>query len=123
MTVAAANMTIRLAMHEDVPCLCELLEALKRETFWGSLQVELDGAFMSQHLHETLVFHPQRRVLVLDEGSSLDGCEVHGLAYGEIVTHPLIPHWPHLIEWALYVEPPSRGRGHGVRLWGELKAW
>ena len=73
---------------------------------------------MSQHLHETLVFHPQRRVLVLEE----DGV-IRGVGYGEIVTHPLIPHWPHLIEWALYVEQPFRGRGLGARLWSELKAW
>mgnify|MGYP001569346033 CR=1 FL=1 len=106
------------ASMQDIPECCALLEALRKETFWGTTSMRLNWPHIERHLQGILV-EPWDRLLLV----ARDGPLLVGLCYGQIVTQPLIPDWPHLMEWALYVKPAYRKQRIAHALWGMMKRW
>lgn len=110
-------MQVRQATIEDVSAVYDALDALRQESIWGEMGVEMIPPYVRSQL--LMVIHDSRQRLVVAES---DG-EILGIGGAELQTHRFLPGLTYVWEWALYVQPSCRHLGVGKALWGHLVAW
>ena len=110
-------MMLREALPTDIPQLWVLLNALREETVWGTLPFEPNYEHGMALFVERIASNAHCLLVVEDD------VQLVGFIGGSVDTHPFIPDFPYLMEWAMYVLPECRNRKIGNALWESLKSW
>jgi len=110
-------MQIRLATMEELLTVYDLLNALRKESIWGTVPVEPILPYVHSQLL-TILHDPRQHLTVAD----LDG-ELVGVCGVELSSHRFLPGLIYLQEWALYIKPRCRSLGIGKALWREALQW
>ena len=103
---------VRLAYHQDIPQVTQLLYNLKAQTAWALVEGEWNNAHIQQFLHEQLR-DPRSVLYVWDAGTNLTafcGCSTSRFY--------LPPHMPTMFEWGW--AGPKRA---ATACWVACRAW
>ena len=117
-------MLIRSAQIDDLTHVYRLLDALRKESVWGTLPIEPIEPYVHSKL--MLAIHDQnQRVLVAEAESNFPGLhgELVGVCRVMLMQHEYLAGLTYLAERDFYVVPRLRGVGIGKALWNEALQW
>lgn len=102
---------------DDVPRLCAMLDALKKETVCANVPWTQDYNHVAKVFVQRLN-NGWHKILVADTGRRLIG-----LCAGHVTTNDFAPTLPYLDEWAWWVHPNHRREPIGKTLLEALTGW
>ena len=117
-------MLIRRATITDLPQVYDLLDALRKESIWGTLPIEPVEPYVHSRLM-IAIHDPKQCVMVAESESNFPVQHGHlvGVCRGSLQEHEYLPGLTYLAERDFYVVPTMRGLGIGKALWNDVLTW